>query len=99
MEKAQLCKAIGQKMGTKITGKRYITDEKNLADAVANIGPIVVTVFAGEALLMYKGSPGKEIFYDETYKTQPNNHAVLLVGYNYKLVNGVQQKYWIIQNS
>ena len=68
-------------------------DEENLKRAVALMGPVAASIFAGENFVFY----GSGIFLDKYCKRyQPTNHAVLIVGY------GTDKKgvdFWILKNN
>ncbi|KAJ8984231.1 hypothetical protein NQ317_007463 [Molorchus minor] len=69
-------------------------DEKSLAKALAQKGPISVALHVVPRFQLYSDG----VFYDPDCKNSPGdlNHAVLLVGYG-KEPNG--QKYWLVKNS
>lgn len=90
----QPCFYDSRRSAAKITGFKFLPagDEKALADAVATVGPITVTIDASNPSFQFYSSG----IYDEPHCDGNNlNHAVLLVGYG---TEGGQD-YWIIKNS
>lgn len=65
--------------------------EQDLASAVANMGPVAVSIAAGEWYLYGTG------VFNGCKKDAILDHAVTLIGYGYEPQGGV--KYWHIQNS
>ncbi|MGH0141014.1 UNVERIFIED_CONTAM: hypothetical protein FKN15_055721 [Acipenser sinensis] len=89
----QPCFYDSRRSAAKITGFKFLPagDEKALADAVATVGPITVTIDASNPSFQFYSSG----IYDEPHCDGNNlNHAVLLVGYG---TEGGQD-YWIIKN-
>lgn len=82
------CKFKSSCIGATVTGyKKVPTGENNLQKAVADVGPIAVSVMATRNLQHYKTG----LFIDNTCPRGQRNHGVLVVGY--------QSDYWIIKNS
>ncbi|XP_062453555.1 cathepsin S-like [Rhea pennata] len=66
-------------------------DEGVLKDAVASVGPVSVSIDAGQpTFFLYK-----EGIYDEPRCSQTGNHAVLVVGYG----TSDGKDYWLVKNS
>lgn len=72
---------------------KVLTGELDILFHVANTGPVITVMFAGESFVYY----GKGIYDDPECSKRPGdvNHAVVIVGYGTK--DGVD--YWIIKNS
>lgn len=85
-------------VGAQLTGYVYVTNgianESVLTDALANIGPIDVSIYATNNFQFYKDG----VFTDLTCGNGniEANHAINLVGYGSTL-NG--QDYYILRNS
>jgi C1A family cysteine protease len=94
LKRSGTCKYDSSKSAAKITSYVAVTngvaDENVLTDAIANVGPISVSLYVTANFQLYKSG----VFVDSTC---PNtvNHAVTLVGYG--TLNG--QDYYILKNS
>ncbi|KAJ8667273.1 hypothetical protein QAD02_008935 [Eretmocerus hayati] len=67
-------------------------DEESLKAAVATIGPISVTIYAGDALKFYDSG----YYYDAECNFKEPNHAALVVGYG---KDEEDREFWIVKNS
>ena len=88
----------------KITGYVSVCDflndptgasEDKLRDAIANVGPIYVSMYASDEFTKYKAGI-LNIHSDSTYTSQASNHAVLAIGYGTDATTG--QDYFTIMN-
>uniref|UniRef100_A0A1D5R1S8 Cathepsin L1 n=1 Tax=Macaca mulatta TaxID=9544 RepID=A0A1D5R1S8_MACMU len=70
--------------------------EKDLAKAVATVGPISVAVDASHfSFQFYK----KEIYFEPRCDPEGLDHAMLAVGYGYEGADSDNNKYWLVKNS
>jgi len=69
-------------------------DEKAMAEALANYGPMYLAINAGGAFSMFYE---KGIIKTDDCSPDQLDHAVVLVGYGYD--NELQMPYWVIKNS
>lgn len=76
-----------------VTAFVQLSSERDMEDAVANIGPISVSVYANDYWQNYKGG----VYNPSSNSCSPDNinHAVTVVGYG--VDNGLD--YWLIKNS
>ncbi|XP_039610676.1 procathepsin L-like [Polypterus senegalus] len=90
----QPCLYNSRRSVARITGYKFLPegDEQALANAVATVGPITVTLDASNPSFQFYSSG---IYNDPNCDEEQLNHAVLLVGYG---TEG-NQDYWIIKNS
>ncbi|XP_014273553.1 procathepsin L-like [Halyomorpha halys] len=89
-----ICKFNNATVGATVSGYKDIQtgSESALQSAVANVGPISVSIDASvDSFHLYESG----IYYEEDCGTQDVNHGVLAIGYGSE--NG--KDYWLVKNS
>jgi len=88
------CKFVKSKAVATVTDYQRIKmdDEQELKEAVANEGPVGVSIYASSKLQRYRSG----VFVDNCPK-HAHNHAVLVVGYGHDAESNLD--FWIVKNS
>lgn len=90
------CDVNAKKSDVEVFGyaKLISSDEEKLKQAVAQYGPLEVTIsFLHENFMRYK----EGVYFDPECDTKNMNHAVTLIGYGHDVKS--KMDYWIVKNS
>ncbi|XP_022131212.1 zingipain-2 [Pieris rapae] len=87
------CRTDKSKIAVTVTGgsQLQVNDEYSLQDALANYGPLSISICVNDEVTKRRGSR----IFTPTTSCPHNNHAVLLVGYGKE----GESDFWIIKNS